>query len=78
MSETQIRSRFLFRRETNIFISNLLRNDYKRPIKRSQSISVELQVFFTFHFQKPLLKSVTYFVPSTSQILMKMTVSELR
>ena len=52
MSETQIRSRFRFRRETNIFISNLLRNDYERPIKRSQSISVELQVFFTFHFQK--------------------------
>ena len=46
MSETQIRSRFRFRRETIIFISNLLRNDLERPTKRSQSISVEMQVNF--------------------------------
>ena len=50
--ETQIRSRFRFRRETIIFISNLLRNDLDRPTKRSQSISVEMQVHFTSSFKK--------------------------
>lgn len=60
MSETQIRSRFRFRRETIIFISNLLRNDLERPTKRSQSISVEMQVIFNFHFQKTLLKFVSF------------------
>ena len=59
MSETQIRTWFHFRRQTIIFISNLLRNDLERPTKRSQSISVEMQVIFNFHFQKTLLKFVS-------------------
>ena len=78
LSETQIRSRFRFRRETIIFISNLLRNDLERPTKRSQSISVEMQVIFTFHFQKKKNTFKVCFVPSISQILMKMIASELR
>ena len=58
MSETQIWSRFRFRSETIIFISNLLRNNLERPTKRSQSISVEMQVNLLSIFKKTLLKFV--------------------
>ena len=40
--------------------SDELRNDLERPTKRSQSISVEMQVIFNFHFQKTLLKFVSF------------------
>ena len=75
MSETQIRSRFRFRRETIIFISNLLRNDLERPVNKKKS--VQMQVIFLLSIFKKHFFEVC-FVPSTSQILMKMTASELR
>ena len=62
MSETQIRSRFRFRRETIIFISNLLRNDLERPVNKKKSVHFcgNAGKFFTFHFQKTLLKFVSF------------------
>ena len=77
MSETQIRSRFRFRRETIIFISNLLRNDLERPVNKKKSVHFcGNSGNFYFPFSKNTFK--VCFVPITSQILMKMTASELR
>lgn len=44
LSDTQIRSRFRFRRDSITFISDIVRYDLQRATKRSQSISVEMQV----------------------------------
>ena len=49
MSETQIRSRFRFRQETIIFISNLLRNDLERPCGNAGNLYT-LNVCFVFPF----------------------------
>lgn len=47
LSDDQIRSRFRFKRESILFIANLLRDDLQRATKRSQSIAVETQVCHT-------------------------------
>lgn len=44
LSDTQIRSRFRFRRDSITYISDIVRYDLQRATKRSQSISVEMQV----------------------------------
>ncbi|CAC5407636.1 unnamed protein product [Mytilus coruscus] len=44
LSDRQIRSRFRFKRESIQFISDLLRNDLSHTTRRSQPISVEMQV----------------------------------
>eukprot|EP00105_Crassostrea_gigas_P036952 XP_019921100.1 PREDICTED: putative nuclease HARBI1 [Crassostrea gigas] len=50
LSDTQIRSRFRFRRDSITFISDIVRNDLQRATKRSQSISVEMQVMLALRF----------------------------
>lgn len=45
LSDRQIRSRFRFKRESIQFISDLLRNDLSHTTRRSQPISVEMQVY---------------------------------
>lgn len=55
LNEDQIRSRFRFKRESILYIANLLRDDLQRATKRSQPVAVETQVCHTgisilFHF----------------------------
>ncbi|CAC5422577.1 HARBI1 [Mytilus coruscus] len=50
LSDRQIRSRFRFKRESIQFISDLLRNDLSHTTRRSQPISVEMQVMLALRF----------------------------
>ena len=50
LSDQQITSRFRFKRESIEFIADLLRDDLLRSTRRSQSISVEMQVIYLFFF----------------------------
>lgn len=53
LSDTQIRSRIRFRRDSIRYISDMVRSDLQRAAKRSQSTSVEKQVLvIRIHIQK--------------------------
>ncbi len=44
LSDRQIKSRFRFKRESIQFIADLLRDDLSHDTRRSQPVSVEMQV----------------------------------
>uniref|UniRef100_A0A8W8IF33 Putative nuclease HARBI1 n=1 Tax=Magallana gigas TaxID=29159 RepID=A0A8W8IF33_MAGGI len=50
LSDTKIRSRFRFRRDSITYISDIVRYDLQRATKRSLSISVEMQVMLALRF----------------------------
>ena len=49
-SEEDIRQRFRFRRESILFLANLLRDDLMRPTQKNHALSVETQVLISLRF----------------------------
>ncbi|VDH94751.1 Hypothetical predicted protein [Mytilus galloprovincialis] len=50
MRDEEVRKRYRFNKESIRFICNLLRDKLQQPTKRSQALSVELQVLIALRF----------------------------